>query len=235
MDAYLPLLAAPFIGLLLSRVVAAATPPSGDPGAAASGSPGRGRSLATLLGELRSRWRDASPFSIEAAMVGGAFAVASCAVLAAPDITIAWANCVLGWGLLALAWIDARLLRLPDIMTLPLLLAGLVAAWLLEPWLLTGRATGAIVGYLAFRLISWTYVAWRGHEGLGEGDAKLLAAAGAWVGWQDLSWVIMLAALSGIAWAGLRVLTGAKMTARSQMPFGPFLALGIWMVRLAQS
>lgn len=170
-----------------------------------------------------------------AAMAVGALAVALCAALATPDILDAWANCLLGWVLLALAWIDARHLRLPDALTLPLLLAGLCAAWLLEPWLLTERAIGAIAGYLAFRLIGWGYAAWRGHAGLGQGDAKLLAAGGAWVGWEALSWVVLLAALAGIAWAGLQAVRGERLTSRSHLPFGPFLALGIWTVRIAQA
>ena len=204
MQSYLPLVAAPFIGLVLAKVVAAC-------GEGATGKP------------------------LVAGMAAGAGAVALCAVLVAPDGLSAWSHCVLGWALLALAWIDGRHFRLPDTLTLPLLLLGLGSAWLLEPWLLTDRAIGAMAGYAALRLIGWGYFAWRGQDGLGQGDAKLLAAGGAWVGWEDLSWLVMLAALAGIAWTALRTLRGVRMTARSRLPFGPFLALGIWTVRMAQA
>ena len=167
-------------------------------------------------------------------MAVGAMLVALWVVLISPDVPAAWTHCVLGWALLALAWIDGRHFRLPDALTLPLLLLGLGSAWLLEPWRLTDCALGAMAGYAAFRLIGWGYATWRGQDGLGQGDAKLLAAGGAWVGWEDLSWVVLLAALAGIAWVGVGTLRGARVTARTRVPFGPFLALGIWMVRMAQ-
>ena len=204
MEQYLPLAVAPFIGLLLGKLVFA------------SGAGGAGVRLM-------------------AGMAAGALAVALCAMMASPDIPAAWTHCLLGWALLALAWIDGRQLRLPDLLTLPLLLLGLGSAWLLEPWLLTDRAIGAMAGYAAFRLIGWCYAAWRRQDGLGQGDAKLLAAGGAWVGWEDLPLVVMLAALAGIASLGLAALRGVRVTARSRVPFGPFLALGIWAVRIAQA
>lgn len=209
-EPYLPLLVAPLIGLLLGEVVVAAAPAT----------------ISAEAGQSRLRFRVGMTF--------GAVAIALAAVLTTPDIFLAWANSFLGWGLFALAWIDGRHFRLPDALTLPLLLLGLGAAWLLEPWLLTDRAAGAIFGYVAFRLIGWGYAAWRGQDGLGQGDAKLLAAGGAWVGAEDLSWVVMLAAIAGICWFGLRSVQGVPVTAQSRLPFGPFLALAIWTVRMAQ-
>ena len=89
-----------------------------------------------------------------------------------------WLDCALGWWLLALGWIDARHWLLPDALTLPLVIAGLGAALAFDPGGLTDRALGAAIGYLALRLVALLYRKFRGRDGLGEGDAKLLAAAG---------------------------------------------------------
>ena len=144
-----------------------------------------------------------------------------------------WLDCVLGWWLLALGWIDARFWLLPDLLTLPLVMAGLAASWAFEPEALAGRALGAALGYLALRAVALAYRALRGREGLGAGDAKLLAAAGAWVGARALPQVILLAALAGLVAAGCLRLAGTRLGARSALPFGPFLALATWLIWLA--
>ncbi|HEY3912037.1 MAG TPA: A24 family peptidase [Stellaceae bacterium] len=144
----------------------------------------------------------------------------------------AWLDCLLGWWLLTLAWIDARHWLLPDALTLPLVLAGLIAALAFDSEGLLDRALGAAAGYLALRAIALLYRALRGREGLGEGDAKLLAASGAWVGASGLPQVVLIAALAGlIVAAGLR-LAGFRLGPRSALPFGPFLALATWLVWL---
>lgn len=156
-----------------------------------------------------------------------AIAIAVWAVLAAEDSQRALVNALLGWVLLALAWIDAGHFRLPDVLTLPLIVTGLILTWLLEPWALAGHAIGAMAGYLLFRLLATAYRHWRGHDGLGIGDAKLLAAGGAWVGLDALPMVVSVAALAGIGWVALR-----RGNCHHAIPFGPFLALGIWLLRL---
>lgn len=140
-----------------------------------------------------------------------------------------WQGCALGWALLALAWLDWEEFWLPDALTLPLLLAGLAAAWALEPWALADRALGAIAGYAAFRAIALGYRTLRGREGLGEGDAKLLAAGGAWLGWQALPQVTLLAALLGIGAALAARARGAALSGATRLPFGPMLAAAIWL------
>ena len=92
------------------------------------------------------------------------------------------ADCGLGWALLCAAWIDAETLRLPDFITLPLILAGLAVTWLAQPTALYDHAAAAVLGYGGFRLLDGLYWTVRRRHGLGEGDAKLLAAAGAWLG-----------------------------------------------------
>lgn len=143
-----------------------------------------------------------------------------------------WADCVLGWALLALAWIDAEHMLLPNLLTWPLIGLGLGWAAIATPETMLDEVIGAVVGYLLFRLIAWTYRRLRGHDGLGEGDASLLAAGGAWVGWQQLGAVVLLAALSGIAVALIQSARGRMLRADMAIPFGPCLALGIWIVFL---
>lgn len=161
-----------------------------------------------------------------------ALAIAVWAALAGATGAQLWANCLLGWTLLTLALIDAEHLRLPDGLTLPLLLCGLVVTFLLEPDRLIGHASGAMAGYLAFQGIALGYRRLRGHEGLGAGDAKLLAAAGAWVGITALPVTVLIAASAGLAYAAFRYASGAKMTRLTELPFGPWLALGLWLQRL---
>ena len=152
--------------------------------------------------------------------------------LAVDDIETAWLDCLLGWWLLALAWIDVRRLILPDVLTLPLIVAGLLAAAVLDPDSLAERALGAALGYLALRAVAWAYLRLRGREGLGQGDAKLLAAAGAWLGAVALPQIILVAALSALLVAAALRLSGRTMHAHSALPFGPFLALAIWALWL---
>ena len=143
-----------------------------------------------------------------------------------------WADCALGWTLLALAWIDAEHMILPDVLTLPLIPAGLAWSLWMEPEALGDRAIGAAAGYLALRLIELAYRRLRGRDGLGQGDAKLLAAGGAWLGWQGLGPVVLAAALGGLAAAAVAALRGRKIDAATALPFGPFLAGAIWLVWL---
>jgi leader peptidase (prepilin peptidase)/N-methyltransferase len=162
-----------------------------------------------------------------------AVAVALLAAAADPraDAAAAWLDCGLGWTLLTLAWIDAERMLLPDPLTLPLLLAGLAAAWP-DPDALTARAAGAAVGYVAFRAVALGYRRLRGRAGLGAGDAKLLAAGGAWLGLGLLPALILLAASLGLAHALLIMARGRRLTATTAVPFGPGLALAIWLLWL---
>jgi leader peptidase (prepilin peptidase)/N-methyltransferase len=157
-----------------------------------------------------------------------AVAVAASAVAMGEQGALLWAACVLGWTLLALGWIDAVCQRLPDFLTLPLVLAGLAEAFLLEPQALMGRALGAACGYAGFRLLGLLYKRWRGVVGLGHGDAKLLAASGAWVG----GWLLPDVLLVGAVTALLFALRHGRIDREARIPFGPFLALGTWLMWL---
>jgi len=160
-----------------------------------------------------------------------ALAVAALA-LAVDGVEQAWLDCLLGWWLLALGWIDARRWLLPDVLTLPLLVLGLALAAVFAPDDLADRAAAAALGYIALRLVAWVYQRLRHREGLGQGDAKLFAAAGAWLGIAALPQVILVAALVALMTALGLSLAGTRLRAHSALPFGPFLALATWVLWL---
>jgi leader peptidase (prepilin peptidase) / N-methyltransferase len=145
---------------------------------------------------------------------------------------MAWLDCLLGWWLLTLAGTDLRCWLLPDVLTLPLVIAGLVAAAVFQPEQLTDRALGAALGYLSLRAVAGVYRVLRGREGLGQGDAKLLAASGAWVGIDALPQLILVAAVAALVAATCLRLAGIRLSAHSALPFGPFIAVGTWLLWL---
>jgi len=143
-----------------------------------------------------------------------------------------WLGAGLGWVLLALAAWDLRCGLLPDRLTLPLLLAGLAATALLVPERLEAHLLGAAAGFLSLAGLRALYRLLRGREGLGLGDAKLLAAGGAWLGWEGLASVVLLACAAAALSLLPRRLAGQRLTRHSALAFGPWLALGIWLVWL---
>lgn len=144
----------------------------------------------------------------------------------------AWLDAVLGLWLLTLGWIDLRRWVLPDVLTLPLIVAGIASALAWAPDEFLDRVVGAAAGYIGLRAAAWVYRCWRGREGLGGGDAKLLAAAGAWTGVMGLPSVIFGAAVAALAVAGGMALIGWPVRRDTALPFGPFLALAAWLVWL---
>lgn len=141
-------------------------------------------------------------------------------------------------ALVAISVVDIRTRRIPDFLSIPLICAGLIQAGLAvqrgaAPTLLTDSIIGAAAGYLVFAAIGAAFFRMRGQEGLGLGDAKLLAAAGAWLGWQILPAVVLIAALGGLAQMAVAGwLWPARATDRS-LAFGPWLALAffsLWML-----
>ena len=126
-------------------------------------------------------------------------------------------------ALLTLALIDARFYVLPDLLTLPLLWLGLLINTQSYFAAIANAVLGAAVGYLSLWTIYWLYKLLRNKEGLGYGDFKLTAAVGAWLGWQALPSVVLVAALTALCSAAVLVLAG-RMKVEQPMPFGPFLA-----------
>lgn len=146
------------------------------------------------------------------------------------------ATLLLSWLLLALAIIDSMHFLLPDSLTLSLLWAGLLCqlAGVLPSVSLEQGIAGAALGYGVFWLLAWGYQIVRGEEGLGRGDAKLLAAGGAWLGWQTLPPLLLLASSLGITVFMLARLV-VKRSLSARLPFGPALATAIWLLFLWQN
>lgn len=135
-------------------------------------------------------------------------------------------------ALVALTAIDWDTTLLPDSLTLPLLWAGLIAAALGWSLPLATSVTGAAVGYLSLWSIYWLFKLATGKEGMGHGDFKLLAALGAWLGWQAILPIVLMSSVIG-AMVGIALkLTGGLREGR-YVPFGPFLAGGGAVVILA--
>ncbi len=142
--------------------------------------------------------------------------------------------CGVSATLLALALIDWDTTVLPDALTLPLLWAGLGAAAL--GWLadlsLQQALLGAVVGYLSLWSVYWLFKLTTGKEGMGYGDFKLLAALGAWLGWQAILPIVLMASVLGVVIGLVMKATGSLREGRF-VPFGPFLAGGGLVVMLA--
>jgi leader peptidase (prepilin peptidase)/N-methyltransferase len=145
---------------------------------------------------------------------------------------ILFASCVYGWGLLLLAAIDWRVQLLPDVVTLPLMVAGLVAAIVLplDPW--RDHAIGAAAGLAVLAIVAWLYRRLRKREGLGLGDAKLSAAIGAWTAWQGLPTTLLWGSILGLLFAIALPLSGRRVRLSDRLPFGLFLAAGGWLTWL---
>lgn len=233
------IVAAPFIGSFLGVLVLRL--PEGLPvGLTRSACPHCGRQLGArdlvplfswLLSRGRCRYCAASLGLFYPGIEIAALAVALWAASILPG-GLVWAGCLLGWSLLGAALIDWRHTVLPDVLVLPLVPAGIGLQALLGGGGWPDHLVGALVGFGAFAAVALLYRQLRGREGLGWGDAKLLAAAGAWVSWTGLPSVVLLAALFGLAGAAVRRLAGHDMVATSEIPFGPALALAIWLVWL---
>jgi leader peptidase (prepilin peptidase)/N-methyltransferase len=136
------------------------------------------------------------------------------------------AACVFLWSLIALTFIDFDTQLLPDNITLPLLWAGLLAAVLgvLPGVNLRDAVIGAIAGYLALWAVYWLFKLIRGKEGMGYGDFKLLAALGAWLGWQMLPLIVLLSSLVG-ALIGIGLVVFKGRDHQIPLAFGPYLAI----------
>lgn len=165
--------------------------------------------------------------------LGGALVMAA-AVLVLPPAAPSPVLAALALILWSLALLDVRYLWLPDRITLPLLLAGLAAAWPDRDQVLEA-AIGAVAGGGVFYAVHRGFRALRGYDGLGLGDVKLLAALGAWVGAPALAWLVLLASLSALTVVGASALIGRvsgsggpRMAAR--IPFGAHLALAGWVM-----
>ena len=162
--------------------------------------------------------------------------------LAAVHFGFGWAAAgalLLIWGLIALTFIDYDTQLLPDSITLPLLWAGLLLNLFGTYTDLQSAVVGAMAGYLSLWSVYWGFKLVTGKEGMGYGDFKLLAALGAWLGWQTLPLIILLSSLVG-ALLGITLIVLAKRGRNVPIPFGPYLATAglialLWGKELTQA
>src|SRR5690554_1077247 len=157
------------------------------------------------------------------------FSVVTIALLG-PTESALWAL-LLVWALVALTMIDFDTQLLPDSITLPLMWLGLVLNYFGVLTDFNSAFWGAVAGYLSLWSVYWLFKLVTGKEGMGHGDFKLLAALGAWLGWQLLPAVILLSSLVG-AVVGIALMVFKKHGREVPIPFGPYLAaaglLGLW-------
>jgi leader peptidase (prepilin peptidase)/N-methyltransferase len=139
-----------------------------------------------------------------------------------------FAAVLLTWWLIPLALIDADTYYLPDAMTLPLLWLGLLLNTQSVLVDLESAVWGAIAGYLSLWSVFQLFKLLTGKEGMGFGDFKLLAALGAWLGWQSLPTIVILSSFVGAA-VGIALIAFAGRDRARPIPFGPYLAAAGWL------
>ena len=180
---------------------------------------------------LRIAW----PVGAIALVLGGAYAAAALPVFfwRAGFSTMDWvAGGLLASVLILGSAIDLRTFRLPDWVTLPLAVAGIGIAHGLGWGDWQERTLAAGAGFVMLALARDAYFRWRQRQGLGLGDAKLFAAAGAWTGLAALPAVLLWACVLALAAVGVLAALGRQVTLGTAIPFGPFLAAGTWLVWL---
>lgn len=165
-------------------------------------------------------------------IAAGVVAAFAWAALAIQPIPILIVSLGLGWSLVCLAAIDVACLRLPDILTLPLIGAGLGLAALLPGRPVLDHVAGAAAGWGALAALALIYRRWRGVDGVGLGDAKLLAAAGAWLGWRPLPSVVLIACAAAFVWVGFQAVRRGRAALGDPLAFGAPLCLATWIVWL---
>ncbi len=131
------------------------------------------------------------------------------------------------WMLIALAVIDYDEQLLPDNLTLPLLWIGLLVNFNGVFVTLHDAVIGAAAGYCSLWFVAWIFKTLTGKDGMGHGDFKLLAALGAWLGWQALPIIILLSSLVG-AIIGISAIVALGRDREMKIPFGPYLASAGW-------
>jgi leader peptidase (prepilin peptidase)/N-methyltransferase len=144
-----------------------------------------------------------------------------------------WIACALGWTLIALTVADVTALRLPDVLTLPLAVAGLLASYRTGMVTFIDGALGAVIAFALFGALGFIYRRWRGRIGLGFGDAKLMAAAGAWVGLSGVPSVMVIGAGGALLLVfAIMAVTRQPWRRERRIAFAPWLCLAIWWVYL---
>jgi leader peptidase (prepilin peptidase)/N-methyltransferase len=169
---------------------------------------------------------------------GGVVHIAMTVLMFAWGLSIAPASWILaptvalGWLLTALTAVDVASFRLPDLLTAPMLALGLLVSMVLPGRPLLDHVAGAAAGFAVLALIGWAYERLRGREGLGLGDAKLLGAAGAWLGWRPLPSLVLAACAIAIVLVGVMAVSKGRSALQERLAFGGPLCLATWLIWL---
>jgi len=161
------------------------------------------------------------------------FAVITCAFVLweAPQLGGFFLPTIALFGALTIiALFDACYFVIPDAPIQFLTVCGALTTLVSDPSQMPDRLAAAILGYSSLRFTAWLYEALRGAAGLGYGDVKLFAVAGLWLGLRGLPSCLLIAAISALLSSAISFREGALTGLREPFPFGPHLALGIWLV-----
>ena len=165
-------------------------------------------------------------------------AIAMCAIIAAwtcavfPLMYLLPITLFLGWLLFVSAGVDALEFRLPNLLTISLIVTGLAVTAIVSRDEFLSHLIGAAVGYAAFAGFAFAYRKLRGRDGLGMGDAKLIAGGGAWLGWEALPSIVLIASVVGLLWYGVLAIMRGRSALAERIPFGVPLCLAIWLIWL---
>lgn len=154
------------------------------------------------------------------------------AAWAGASIFLMATTALLGWQLLLIALVDGEHFWLPDRLTLPLIGTGLAVA-VAQGWAVAlANLIGAVVGFAGLWLVGRLYQVMRKRPGLGGGDPILFAGAGAWVGWTGLPSVVLWACAAALGLVFGLLMARRSIQATTKLPFGVFLAVGVWLTWL---
>lgn len=197
--------------------------------------------VAVLLAAVPAGWvvsRIAGAYGGAPAPRGGLFHVAMTVLVFAwalwvmPMSWILIPTLVLGWLLATLTAIDVASFRLPDVFTAAMLVSGLVDSMFLPGRPVLDHVIGAGVGFAVLALLGWAYERLRGREGIGLGDAKLLGACGAWLGWRPLPSLVLVACALALVLVGVMTLSKGRAALQERLAFGGPLCLAAWLIWL---
>jgi len=135
---------------------------------------------------------------------------------------------------LVVSVIDFRRLIIPNRLNAAIAGGGLVSATLLDTTSFVACFIGGVLGFTTLLALRTAYRRIRGHEGLGLGDVKFMGGAGLWVGWQGLAPMLLLSSLSALAFVAIRGMSRKSFNLRQELPFGPFLCIGMlatWIIQ----
>ena len=161
-------------------------------------------------------------------------AAAGAFVFTRTDEAATWASAALAMALAWSAMIDSDRYRLPDLLTLPMIAGALLYWAIVDPSQAPHHLIGAAAGYLSLVLVAELYRLLRKRDGLGRGDAKLMAAAGAWLGWKVLPFVVLGGSMGALLFIAALAMVQGRAALSRPIPFGPFIAGAFWILWVAR-